>query len=293
MSWTTINASLSEGVQAASKSIVGVRSAGRGPISGVVWDPSHVLTVGRVGREERTAVRAPDGDLREARVVARAQRLGLAMLAVEGEPLTPARWTEEAPRVGHIVVATGRVRGRLRASLGMVAGVGGAWRTRWGGRVDAFIDVDGGLPPGGSGGGLVGPGGALVGLNTAGLVRGGTTLPAMTVARVAKRLLGGEGGRRAYLGASFIPVALPAALQASEGRDRALLAVAIEPGGPSERAGLALGDVLLALDEHTFEGLPDLFRWLGSHAPGEPTTMRLLRGGSEQTLELIPAARGE
>ncbi|MFT4625792.1 MAG: S1-C subfamily serine protease [Myxococcota bacterium] len=293
MSWTTLSDALADAVEQTSASVLGVRSAGRGPISGVAWDERHVITVGQVGREATTAVRDPSGARREARVVGRARRLGLTLLEVDGG-LTPARWGEsDSVRVGHLVVATGRVRGDLHASLGMVGRVGGAWRTRWGGTVDRYLDVDGGLPPGGSGGALVGHTGEVVGLNTAGLVRGGTTLPVETLRRAITRMLSGGATERAYLGTSFIPVELPPAVAEAEGRERALLAVAIEPGGPSDVAGLKLGDVLLALGESTFDGLPALLGWLGEHPPGEAVEARLIRGGVETRLSVTPTRRGD
>ena len=290
MQWSTLSEALADAVEAAAPSVLGVRGVGGGPISGIAWDDEHVVTVGRVGKHGDTAVRLPDGDVRAATVVGRARPLGLALLRVEGGGLAPARWAEVSPRVGHLVVALGRAHAEIHASLGMIARVGGPWRTRWGGHVDAFVAVDGAMPSGGSGGALVGHDGALLGMNTAGLVRGGTTVPHATVARVVSRMLGG-GMRRAYLGASFIPVELPAPIAEAEGRPGALLAVAIEPGGPSAKAGVHLGDVLLGLAGTPVADLPSLLGWLGEHTPGEPVEARFLRAGAERTVTLTPTAR--
>jgi S1-C subfamily serine protease len=128
-----------------------------------------------------------------------------------------------------------------------------------------------------------------MGMNTAGLIRGGTSLPPETLSRIIQRLLQGTGARRAYLGASFIPVKLPPGHV--EGRSRALLTVGIEPGGPAELAGLSLGDVLLGLGSSTFDGLPALLAWLADHSPGDAVDAHLLRAGVPAGLSVTPTAR--
>jgi S1-C subfamily serine protease len=87
-------------------------------------------------------------------------------------------------RVGQLVLALGRPGESIRAILGVVSGLGGPWQTRHGGSIDAYIDVDGSLPGGFSGGPLVGGDGTFLGINTSRLVPGGTTIPAATVTRV-------------------------------------------------------------------------------------------------------------
>ena len=68
-------------------------------------------------------------------------------------------------RVGHVVLALGRSGERgLHASLGMVSGVSGAWRTWRSGHVDQLVRLDVTLYPGFSGGPLVDVEGALSGL---------------------------------------------------------------------------------------------------------------------------------
>src|SRR2546426_6918351 len=78
----------------------------------------------------------------------------------------------------------------------------------------------------------------------------GIAVPASTVERVAKELL--EKGRiaRAYLGLGMQSVRLPDALRRKLNLtgDAGMMVTIVEPGGPAEKAGAVIGDVLVAID---------------------------------------------
>ena len=62
---------------------------------------------------------------------------------VSGATLEPVRWCPSTGlRPGALVLAVSRPRGTLRVRLGMLGGVGPAYRTAWGARVDAALDVE-------------------------------------------------------------------------------------------------------------------------------------------------------
>ena len=67
-----------------------------------------------------------------------------------------------------------------------------------------------------------------------------------------------------------------------------MLVVSVEPGGPSDAAGLALGDVLLSLDGTVLGDVGDLLARLAHDAVGRSLSLRLLRGGraEERTIAI-------
>ena len=75
------------------------------------------------------------------------------------------------------------------------------------------------------------------------------------------------------------------------GPDRAWIVEEMEPGSPSEAAGVRAGDVLLELDGEAFPGNP--VNWLREHSPGKTVHLRLRRGGSEREVSFALAAREE
>ena len=118
-------------IERAQRSVVQVRSGGRGIGAGVIWDPDglvmtnhHVLAGGR----RRVAVALHDGRTFDARVEKSSRSLDLALLRLDGEGLDlPAApiGDSDALRVGELVYAIGHPWGRVGAvSAGIVGGVG-------------------------------------------------------------------------------------------------------------------------------------------------------------------------
>ena len=58
-------------------------------------------------------------------------------------------------KAGHLVLSLSRPGTRIGAELGLVGGVGDAWRTPLGGRIDAEVRTDLGIHTGFSGSALV------------------------------------------------------------------------------------------------------------------------------------------
>jgi S1-C subfamily serine protease len=64
-----------------------------------------------------------------------------------------------------------------------------------------------------------------------------------------------------------------------------LLLVSVEPGGPAEKAGLLLGDVIVALGDNPVRHLDDMLAALSSDRVGATIPVRLVRGGQVQELK--------
>lgn len=280
-------------VARSSVSLVTVHGGGRRASTGVAWSADGLVFTAAhaLEREDDLAITLPSGERTNVTLVGVDPSTDLALLRVEAT-LTPPRWAEASGvRPGHLVLAMGRPRGEASATLGLIRAVGGAWRSPGGGQIDAWLDVDGELPRGFSGGILLDARGAALGLNTAGLVRGGTTVPSASLARVATSLLTHGRVQRAWLGLGAVPASLPRALAEAAGSAEALLVVSVEAGGPAEQAGVIVGDLLLSFAGAKLARLPDLVATLGEERVGKPTPLRLLRGGAPLELSLTPGAR--
>jgi S1-C subfamily serine protease len=99
--------------------------------------------------------------------------------------------------------------------------------------------------------------------------------------------------RRAYIGigASTIPlqrrVSVAFGLQQSQG-----VAISdIASGSPAERAGLKVGDIIIALDRETVSGADDLIRLLSAERIGAATSITVLSGPEMRTLTVTPGER--
>lgn len=147
-----------------------------------------------------------------------------------------------------------------------------------------------------SGGPLVDPSGAVLGLNNSALARGTPlALPAAAVDKVLDELLETGHVRRPFIGVAVQPVALSEAVMKQHGLEgeAGLLIISIADGSPAEKAGMILGDLLLAANETALEGPDDLLDALSSVPKNGALTVKFLRGGTIKTAAITPGDRGE
>jgi S1-C subfamily serine protease len=272
---------LASAVERAARSVVAVHARPRLPSTGVHWRPGIVVAAEHTVRvEEEIRVTWPDGRGAPASLVARDAGTDLAILRI-GETDWPVAEVGDSAelKVGNLVLAVGY---GPRASWGVLSAVGGAWRTWRGGEVDRFLRVDLVLYPGFSGGPLVDASGKVAGLVTSGLSRQlELAVPASTVTRIVDEVLATGRISRSYVGLGLQPVALPEALRrlAPESDGRGLIVVSIEAEGPAARAGMMLGDVLVALEGAPLRDPGDVQAVLAGRRAGTAVTASLVRAG--------------
>jgi S1-C subfamily serine protease len=297
MSSTLIELSngLADAVERAGRCVVAVNEGGQSGVSGTLWRDGVVVTAEHTIRgEDQITVVEPSGETVPATVAGRDPSTDIAVLKV-ATAATVAEFADLAQvRVGQIVLAVGR-RGRngLSASYGVVSARGGAWRTWSGGRIDHSLRLDLTPYPGFSGGPLVDVHGRVLGINTSGQRRSVLTIPVPTVNRVVEQLLVKGKIARGYFGAGLQPVRIPEALQKSlrlEG-NRGLLVVMLAPSGPAEKAGLMVGDIVVALDGEMIGDLADLQAALDPERVGKALAARILRGGVLTDTKITVAER--
>jgi len=228
----------------------------------------------------------------EATLVGRDPTTDLALLRLGNRTGPSTDWTGTgALKVGHLVLALGRPGRTVRAVLGIVAAFGESWRTSAGGVIDNYIQTDASSPPGFSGGPLVDVEGKVLGVTSSGLVRGATvTVPTSTVKAVVDELLKRGRISRGYLGVGIQPARLPADVSRQVGQETGLLIISVDPGSPGEKAGLVLGDTILALGEKPVRHWDDLLASLGKDQIGATVPVRVLRAGR---LQEVKATIGE
>jgi len=276
---------LAEIVATAAAATVTVNARRRLPATGVVLGSGVIATADHViERDEEITITLPDGTTAPATLAGRDPGTDLAALRTT-VPLPAPLPEGPLPRVGSLVLAIGRATG-IGASLGLVNAVGGPLQTRRGGRIDEIIHADVTLYPGFSGGPLVDASGRLVGINTSGAWgNASVTLPIGVVKRVVGTLLEHGKMRRGFLGIATQSVALNEALAAQlDGQRSGLLIVSVESGGPAERAGVMVGDILVRFAGEPVARTGDLQRLLATAAPGSEASLTILRGGQRRDL---------
>jgi S1-C subfamily serine protease len=251
--------------------------------SGVVWPEGGVVVTAHhlLERDRDLHVGLHDGSNLAAELIGRDPTTDLAVLKPDGQLDSSVGWDGgDALQVGHMVMALGRPRQEVQATLGIVSALGEPWRTPIGGRVDRYLQTDVVMYPGFSGGPLIGADGTVLGINTSALLRGvSLTLPAETVHRVVGQLLEHGSVRRGYLGVAAQPVELPEPIAVELGQGTGLLLVTVEPDSPAEAAGLALGDTIVAAGGEPTQRLRDLLSAIEADLIGKELELSVLRAG--------------
>jgi S1-C subfamily serine protease len=277
--------------------VVAVHARGHFPSSGVHWRPGIIVTADHtIRREEDIQVTLPDGKRADAVLAGRDPGTDIAALKVEdlGSPATQTG-RGDAVKAGELALVLGRSPDSgPNASLGVISAVSGPWRTWRGGRLENYIRLDATMFPNSSGGAVVDVRGRLLGIATSALSRiAGLAIPASSVNRVLDILLTKGHVPRGYLGIGAQPVGIPDALRAnlSLTAKSGIMVVKVEAGGPADKAGMLLGDILVSLGDAPLEDFEDLQSISDSGIIGKQVKARVIRAAAIQELTVTVGER--
>ncbi len=280
-------------VDRAAPSVVQVHGRRR-PVSGVAYAKDIIITNARaLGRSDAVKVNAADGRSADGELAGWDPATGLAAIKVEGLGLTPFVRATGAPRPGHIAIAIGRSwSNAVTASTGIVAVVGGPLRTGHGRQIDQIIRVTAPMHGGFAGGAVLDAAGQLMGIGTAAEIRSlAVVIPAEIAWKSVAHVLEHGRPKTGFLGIAGQAVRLPERQRDGSGRDRALLVVDVNPGGPAESGGVIVGDVILDVDTQPVRSTDDLLALLTTERVGRDVALRVLRGGTATDLTVTIGER--
>ena len=224
------------------------------------------------------------GEAERATVAGRDPSTDLALLRIDAAGPVTELASSDGLRVGAIVLAVARDDdGDVAASMGVLSAVGGPWRTWHGGQIDRFVRPDLSLYPRFAGSPLVDVSGRIAGMNTGGLARRQVlTVPADTIRgrvdETARR-------RRAH------PPRLPRRRAAAV--DGGAIVLGVAPNGPAARAGILVGDVIVAIGGEAVEDADDVHARLGPGTAGKELAIDLRRAGAPVSLRVTAGDRPE
>ena len=254
----------------------GRQSTGFGSGTGVIFDESGlVLTNNHVieGGVE-IIVTQDDGTQVEAEIIGADRLSDLAVLRLPGDgyPSLPLR-ENGSLRAGDWVIAIGNalaLPGGPTVTVGVVSALGRSIESTPGVTLYDLIQTDTSINPGNSGGPLVDLGGNLVGINTVGLrgssgvsVEGiGFAVDVETAQQVALQLVELGHVRWAWMGVFLADLSPEVAAQVGLPIREGVIIQNTLVDGPSDRAGIHPGDIVVKIDGHDIATVSDLTRLL-------------------------------
>lgn len=258
------------------------KATGKSLASGVIIDrDGHIVTNYHVVEDaSELAVELADGTSYSTRIVGADRDLDIALLKVEEEGLPPIAVADiNDVAVGDVVLAVGNPLGiGQTVTQGIVSAI-----VRRGVRpVDNYIQTDAAINPGNSGGALIDTVGRLVGINVLILSHSGGSegigfaIPVDLVQTVAASIKEKGHVARSWLGLSA---------RAPQGHEGAVV-VAVDREGPADRAGIAVGDLIVQVGEKRVRHPQDVMNITIGTEPGTHVPIGIVRNGKQASLDV-------
>lgn len=248
----------------------------------------HVVEKYILERVEQVVVRFDDGGEYRAVVVGSDKKSDIAVLEINRQGMIPAALAKEPAVQGEIVFAVGSpFQFEFSMSQGIVSATGRRLHAQMN-NYENFIQTDAAINPGNSGGPLVNVRGEVVGMSTAIAIDGdparefsglGFAIPIHQIVDIANKLIEDGEVNRGFIGVSISEVDFATAREM--GFDgRGVLCHPVE-GGPADRAGMRVGDIITHVDGRSV-GTPEELRIeVSSHSPGIEVPIATWRRGKK------------
>ncbi len=236
--------------------------------------------------------------------------LAIIKINATGLPTAPIGSSADL-QAGQVAIAIGNPLGNFENTVttGVVSGLGrqiraGDATSTSSEQLNNLIQTDAAINPGNSGGPLINSAGEVIGVNTAVNANAqgiGFSIPIDVAKPILQQALKGEKLSRSYIGVRYSPVTQQLAKdQGLSVANGALIGSGtagtppVLADSPAAKAGLQVGDVIVAVDGTPIDAQHDLSMLILPHKPGDTVTLKVLRGSSTRevklTLGVLPSA---
>jgi periplasmic serine protease, Do/DeqQ family len=267
------------------------RSLGSGVIIALKNGKFYILTNNHVVQgSKRIRVRFDPHTEKDGRLVGGDPKTDVAVVEVDAKGIENPEGRvaklgdSDKLKVGQLVIAIGNPYGLERT---VTFGVISALRRSIGiTQYESFIQTDAPINPGNSGGPLINIRGEVIGINTAIVAEGqglGFAIPINLAKWVADQLMAKGRVVRGWLG--VVIQEITPEIAETIGVKEGILVAQVAPGSPAEKAGLKVGDIIVAVDGEKVREVRELQFRIMKTLPGTEITLTIIRGGKEQTIK--------
>jgi serine protease Do len=227
----------------------------------------------------------------EAKIVGVADTLDLAVLKIDGKNLPTLPFADYTKlKKGQIVLAFGNPEGLENSvTMGVVSAVA---RQANPAVPVVYVQTDAPINPGNSGGPLVNTDGEIVGINTFILSESGGSqglgfaIPS-TVVQFAYGQLRQYGHlHRSLIGAEMQDITPDLATGLKLAREDGVIVSDVAPGGPADKAGLKIGDIVLSINSRAIGSVPLASMIISTRPPDAVIDIEILRGTDRLSLNV-------
>ena len=289
---------------------------------GYILTNAHVVTLSGASDNPKVTVKTLDGKIYPADIGGTGPNNDLAVIKISAAgAFTPIEWADSSKvNVGDSVVALGAPLGLENSvTTGVISALNrtiqvassdtnedGSSLQWWNGTGAApvslrVLQTDAAINPGNSGGALVNSQGQLIGINVAIATAGATTASSQSgsigvgfaitsniAKRIAAELMKDGKASHALLGAM-----VGNAGQETDGFSSGALVGELTPGGPGEKAGLKVGDIVTSFNGYKIDTAADLTAAVRAEPAGATATLEVTRGSENITITVVLGDLGD
>ncbi|MFM2433487.1 MAG: hypothetical protein RI974_227 [Actinomycetota bacterium] len=289
---------------------------------GYILTNAHVVTLSGASANPKVTVKTLDGKIYPADIVGTDPNNDLAVIKISAAgAFTPIEWADSTKvNVGDSVVALGAPLGLENSvTTGVISALNrtiqvassdtsedGSSLQWWNGTGAApvslrVLQTDAAINPGNSGGALVNAQGQLIGINVAIATAGATTASSQSgsigvgfaitsniAKRIAEELMKDGKASHALLGAM-----VGNAGEESDGFSSGALVGELTPGGPGEKAGLKVGDIVTSFNGYKIDTAADLTAAVRAEPAGASATLEVTRGNEKIEITVVLGDLGD
>jgi serine protease DegQ len=266
----------------------------------IVSEEGYILTNSHVVEAaDEIEIALADTRRAKARVIGTDPDTDLAVLKIDIPKLPAILFGQsDQARVGDVVLAIGNPFGvGQTVTAGIISAVG---RSQLGiNTFENFIQTDAAINPGNSGGALVDSTGQLLGINTAIYSRtpGGASLgigfaiPASTAKQVLEQIMQNGQVTRGWIGVGVQDMTRELSESFKLPEIRGALITEVFRGTPADKAGIKLGDILIAVEGKPVTDSSSMLNLVAALNPGKQATLKVVRSQQETEVKVIVGRR--
>ena len=271
----------------------GFRIKGQG--SGVVYNKKGFIVTNKhvIKNAGEIVIRLYDGSEYKAEIVGTDRRSDIAVLRIDAEDLTPAKFgNSDSLELGEIVLAIGNPVGLGQTVTSGIISAKGTSNLQITGFED-FVQTDATINPDSYGGPLINMDGEVVGISTlppeqtAGYFGISLAIPINVVNKTTEDFIKHGKITRGWLGVTAQPVTRELQKALGLKNDLGALVSDIEPGSSASNAGVKSGDVIIKYNGKKIKNILHLRSLVKGTEINKKLEITVLRDGQELTLNTV------
>ncbi len=258
---------------------------------GYILTNNHVISEGREYYAELA-----NGTVLQAQLISADSFSDLAVLKVEGTvPAVAKLGNSDLLKPGETAIAIGSPLGNFKntVTVGVISATGRFLESSNGYQMENLIQTDTAINQGNSGGPLVNLAGEVIGINVM-IVRGssyssataeglGFAIPSNTAKLISDQIIQNGAFSRPVLGIRWTEITARMARAYRLPTDSGVYIMEITPGGPAERGGLQVDDIIIRIGDYTIAENGSFYNCLFKYSPGDTVEIEVYRGSVTKT----------